>query len=51
MKWKNKGYELDKVAEDITELIRLHEKIYVFGAGVFGKNMQEILEYLHMFGG
>lgn len=51
MKWKNKGHELDKAAEDISELIRMHEKIYVFGAGVLGKNMQEILEYLHMFGG
>lgn len=51
MRWKNKGHELDKVAEDISELVRLHDKIYVFGAGILGKNMQEILEYLHMFGG
>ncbi len=51
MKWKNKGHELDQTAEEISELVRLNDKIYVFGAGVYGKNTQEILEYLHMFGG
>lgn len=51
MKWKNKGHELDQTVEEISELVRLNDKIYVFGAGVYGKNTQEILEYLHMFGG
>lgn len=51
MKWKNKGHELDRTAEEISELVRLHDRIYVFGAGVLGQSMREILEYLDMFGG
>lgn len=52
MKWTNKGHELDDYAE---EVIRKFEqcggKIYLFGAGLIGRDTQVFLERYQCFGG
>lgn len=49
MKWINKRHEFDEVASIIPEAF--HKKIYVFGAGEYGKIMGVCLEAFGLLGG
>ena len=52
MKWKNKGHELDKHAEYLVKMFEeKQEKIYVFGAGLWGGTIAPVFEWYQCFGG
>lgn len=51
MKWKNKGHEFDRTAGEIKDLLRGDRKIYVFGAGILGGGVRQVLKRLGMFAG
>lgn len=51
MKWKNKGYELDACAESLVKIFNeKQEKIYIFGAGMWGETLAPIFEWYNCFG-
>lgn len=51
MKWTNKGHELDSRADKLIERFKLHNKIYIFGAGLLGSDLKIELEYFNCFAG
>lgn len=52
MKWKNKGHEFDKIAEEYINIFRKNgEKIYVFGAGYLGNEVRSVVDRLGCFAG
>lgn len=52
MKWKNKGSELDDYAKSLVQQFQnKKEKIYIFGAGILGRNIVPAFDGYHCFGG
>ena len=52
MKWNNRGHELEQKAEYFVQNFKAHgEKVYIFGAGLLGKEMMLILDKLGCFAG
>lgn len=51
MKWKNKGHEVDYMAKALADEYRKNEKIYIFGAGTLGGELQLLLKKYDCFGG
>lgn len=51
MKWINKGHELDSKADRLIKKFNLNKKIYIFGAGLLGADLQIELEYFGCFAG
>lgn len=49
MKWENKGHELDEFADKL--LHGYSNNIYVFGAGIFGRELYFLLKKYGCFGG
>lgn len=51
MKWKNKGHELDRFGERISQYFLAHQKVFIFGAGTLGGELKPLLEKYGCFGG
>lgn len=52
MRWSNKGHEFDEYAEKpVSNFIRKEKKIYLFGAGLIGKEILEIIKKTGCFAG
>lgn len=51
MRWKNPGHEFDEEAERIINTFMNGRKVYVFGAGILGKDIRQRLELFGCFGG
>lgn len=51
MQWQNPGHEYDKDAEQIIQTFCNGRKIFVFGAGILGKDIKQRLELFSCFGG
>lgn len=52
MKWKNKGCEVKKEAEQLVENFISHgSKIFIFGAGQIGKYLEGVLSHYNIFAG
>lgn len=51
MKWKEKGYELDRFGNMISDRFKKCKKIYVFGAGMFGNELKLLLDKYGCFAG
>lgn len=51
MRWKNRGHEFDKEAEQIIETFNNGKKVFVFGAGILGLDIKQRLELFACFGG
>ena len=51
MQWNNPGHEYDKDAEQIIRTFCNGRKIFVFGAGILGKDIRQRLELFGCFGG
>lgn len=52
MKWTSKGHEFDKYAEDLMRYFDIKENnIYIFGAGIIGREIKNILKKAGYFSG
>lgn len=51
MKWTNKGKELGHKSESILKEFRKQEEIYIFGAGILGEEIRQVLEWYSLFAG
>ena len=51
MRWKNKGHENDHFADKLVKQYGKMQKIYIFGAGVKGRELAATLEKYNCFAG
>lgn len=51
MKWNNKGHQFDDAGKKWVETFREKDGIWVFGAGIYGKETRALLEKYHCFKG
>lgn len=51
MKWINKGFEFEKIAEKLIDLFERKKTCYIFGAGIMGKELFPVLKYFDCFSG
>lgn len=49
MKWNNKFHQLDEEAKQVLENYQRHEKCYIFGAGIIGRELLEVLKHFGCF--
>lgn len=51
MKWDNKGHQFDEEGKSWVEAFKKKDGIWVFGAGILGKETRALLEKYHCFKG
>lgn len=52
MKWKNKGHEVEKEAEQLIDSFMRHGKrVFIFGAGEIGQYLEAVLSHYNIFAG
>ena len=50
MKWKNKGHEIEEYASLLKSRFEENKKIFIFGAGILGKELYWLLKKFDCFG-